>query len=69
MSFEKRSIKSIAQLHNCVTFAATVPVLLPVRSACGSFFLSKTHNNTPSMPLCDAHLEGFFVYAKSKRYV
>ena len=46
------------------TFAATVPVLLPVRSACGSFFLNKTHKNTPSMPLCDAHLEGFFFYNK-----
>ncbi len=49
---------------NSNTFASTVPVLLPVRSACGSFFLNKTLNNTPSMPLCDAHLEGFFFYNK-----
>ncbi len=62
MSFEKKSIKCIAQLRNCVIFASTVPVLLPVRSACGSFFLNKTHKNTPSMPLCEAHLEGFFFY-------
>ena len=39
MSFEKKSIKSIAQLHNCVTFASTVPVLHTIRTAGGSFFL------------------------------
>lgn len=43
-------------------FVLTVPVLLPVRTASGSFtkevFL--TQNNTPSMPLNNAHLEGFF---------
>lgn len=62
MSFEKRSIKSIAQLHSCVTFAATVPVLLPVRSACGSFFLNKVHKNTPSMALCHVYFKTQIFY-------
>jgi len=62
MSFEKKSIKSIAQLRNCVTFAATVPVLLPACSAYGSVSskVLETNNNTPPMPLSDAHLGGLF---------
>ena len=28
--------------------------------ACFTHYSSLTNNNTPSMPLCDAHLEGFF---------
>ncbi|GEM_PF-6941664 len=45
------------------TFASTVPVLHPLRTAFGSFFKKVliTINNTPSMPLIDAHLEGFFI--------
>ncbi len=46
------------------TFVLTVPELLTVRSVLGSFFLASpsTKNNTPSMPLSDAHLGGFFFY-------
>lgn len=43
------------------TFVLTVPVLHTIRTACGSFsqkFL--TENNTPPMPLSDAHLGGLF---------
>ena len=49
------------ELKNSITFASTVPVQHTIRTACGSFFLKKYNNNTPSMPLRDAHLEGFFV--------
>jgi len=44
------------------TFEATVPAILLVRSVFGSFSKksSLTQNNTPSMPLSDAHLGGFF---------
>jgi len=50
--------------QKCIIFALTVPVLLPFRSANGSFYLKvrNTNNNTPSMPLYDAHLGGFFFY-------
>ena len=47
------------------TFVATVPTLHTVRSASGSFFFDSnfTNNNTPPMPLNDAHLGGFlFLY-------
>lgn len=43
---------------------ATVPDLHPTRTAFGSFFNIEVHttkDNTPSMPLCDAHLGGFFI--------
>ncbi len=44
------------------TFEATVPELLTVRSVFGSFSKKSTftQDNTPSMPLSDAHLGGFF---------
>jgi len=47
------------------TFEATVPAVLPVRSVFGSFSKksSFTQDNTPSMPLSDAHLGGFFFYS------
>lgn len=50
---------------NCITFVPTVPVLLPVRSASGSFSkkVPITKDNTPSMPLTEAHLGGFFILA------
>lgn len=46
----------------CITLVPTVPVLLPVRSAYGSFFytIHTIHSNTPPMSLADAHLGGFF---------
>jgi hypothetical protein len=44
-------------------FAATVPVLLPVRSASGSFFgLTPTTFNTPLLPIKEAHWRGLFFY-------
>lgn len=45
-----------------VIFAATVPALLPVRSAYRSFLKESifTKDNTPPMPLSDAHLGGLF---------
>jgi hypothetical protein len=48
---------------HCI-FVLTVPELLTVRSVLGSFSLasSSTQDNTPSMPLSDAHLGGFFFY-------
>jgi len=47
-----------------IMFAPTVPVLLPVRLAHGSFFKDSTftNNNTPPMPLQDAHLGGFLFF-------
>jgi len=47
---------------NTITFAPTVPVLLPVRSAYGSYLKTVlvTNDNTPPMPLLDAHLGGLF---------
>lgn len=50
------------ELGKKVTFAPTVPVLLPVRSANGSFLKdsSSLNDNTPPTPLFDAHPGGFF---------
>ncbi len=36
-------------------FAPTVPLLLPIRTAQGSFFYSIIYNNTPFLPIHDAH--------------
>jgi len=41
-------------------FAVTVPVLHPVRSARGAFLKLCNEDNTPSMALNEAHLEGLF---------
>lgn len=53
--------KQISDIKNSCTFALTVPVLLPIRTAHWSFFKDSTftNNNTPPMPLHDAHLGGF----------
>jgi hypothetical protein len=55
-------LKMFTELKKGVTLAPTVPLLLPVRSAQGSFSIRSnfTNNNTPPMPLHDAHLGGFF---------
>ena len=60
MKSEKIFLKLIEKSCNCMTFAATVPVLLTVGSACGSFLRESifTYDNTPPMPLTDAHLGG-----------
>jgi len=62
MGFEKKSATSIAQSYNCIIFASIVPVLLPACSVNGSFSskVIVTNNNTPPMPLLDAHLGGLF---------
>jgi len=51
----------MTDLEKNITFAPTVPVLLPVRSANGSFFMTTILYNTPPMPLSDAHSGGFFL--------
>lgn len=55
--------KVIARSQINSTFVSTVPVLLPVRTAYRSFYKDSflINDNTPSMPLSDAHLGGFFV--------
>lgn len=52
----------MTELGQNITFAATVPVLLPGRSANGSFLKDSSilNDNTPPMPLYDAHPGGFF---------
>lgn len=57
----KHVVITVANGDNCITFVPTVPVLLPVRSACGSFFLTSFIHNTPLLPLNEAHWRGFFV--------
>ena len=58
---KKDNFKMIIQFKKNYTFAPTVPVMLLVRSAHGSFFLDNNFNNdnTPPMPLYEAHLGGF----------
>ena len=47
------------------TFATTVPILLPVRTASGSSFLGHIITyNTPPLPLSMAHLGGIFFFGK-----
>jgi hypothetical protein len=41
MRDNKNFVANVANDTFCITFAPTVPVLLPVRSAYGSFFLQK----------------------------
>ena len=55
------TLKMFTEYKKGITFASTVPVLLPIRTARGSFFFDSnfTNNNTPPMPLHDAHLGGF----------
>ncbi len=55
--------KWTSNIKKCCTFATTVPVLLPVRLAHGSFSKDSliTQDNTPPMPLYDAHLGGFLI--------
>jgi hypothetical protein len=54
-------LKSLLIIKRACIFAPTVPVLHTIRTAFGSFFCSlSTKDNTPLMPLFDAHLRGFF---------
>jgi len=58
-------LKIISDIKKSVAFVPTVLATLPIRTASqGESFDSKsslTQNNTPSMPLFDAHLGGFFM--------
>ena len=62
MRDNKNFVNDVANDTFCITFVPTVPVLLPVRSAYGSFSQTVhiTKDNTPPMPLFDAHLGGLF---------
>jgi hypothetical protein len=55
------TVKMFTEFKKGFTFAPTIPVLHTVRSAYGSFLKDSTftNNNTPPMPLHDAHLGGF----------
>jgi len=59
----KNSLHIVNRLsRNSVTFVSTVLATLPVRTASqGESFAFKTFSNTPSLPLFDAHLGGFFM--------
>lgn len=52
---------AIANLVKSGTFASTVPALLPIRTACGSFDKTtfSVNNNTPPGLTSVAHLGGF----------
>lgn len=70
-NFKKLSfvlVKNIAELFvmpsKGITFVSTVLATLPIRTASqgGSFALKfSTQDNTPPMPLSDAHLGGLFI--------
>lgn len=55
------TLKMFTEFKKGITFALTVPVLLPIRIAHGSLLKKSTftNDNTPPMPLHDAHLGGF----------
>ncbi len=57
----KYSLKKFTEFKNRCTFVLIVLVQHTVRSASGSFYKDSnfTNNNTPPMPLHDAHLGGF----------
>jgi len=53
--------------HNSVNFESTVHTTLPIRTASqGVSFAFKTFSNIPSMPINDAHPEGFSFYGIMK---
>jgi hypothetical protein len=53
----KIELKNIAYLKKCCKFAFVISTLLCQLFDTDSF---STNNNTPLMPLLDAHLRGFF---------
>jgi hypothetical protein len=55
------TLKKFIEFKKDITFVSTVSALHTVISASGSFLIdsSFTNNNTPPMPLHDAHLGGF----------
>lgn len=57
-------INNFKSLYKIITFAVTIPATLPVSIAYkGGSITSKllTQDNTPPMPLSDAHLGGFLI--------
>ncbi len=60
---EKLFNQIVFNSENRFTFAITVPVLHTIRTACGSFLqvIISIKDNTPPMPLNDAHLGGLFI--------
>lgn len=61
---EKLSLKMYTVFKKGFTFVQTVSALHTVRSANDWFFFESnfTNNNTPPMPLYDAHLGGFLFF-------
>ena len=61
-----KMLKLIGNTKKVYTFVSTVLATLPIRTASQGESFKRysflTHHNTPSMPLSDAHLEGFFFY-------
>lgn len=47
-------------------FVLTVPELHTIRTALGSCLKILNKDNTPPLPLFDAHLGGFFFYRRFK---
>ena len=54
-------------IHKFCTFAATVPELHTIRTALGSLLTESflTKDNTPPMPLFEAHLGGLFILGRA----
>ncbi len=61
-----RKVQNILHWNKICIFATTVRITLPIRIASqGASFAQNviiTQDNTPSLPLYDAHLGGFFIY-------
>jgi hypothetical protein len=60
-------LNKIVDIKNPCTFVSTVLATLPTRTASQgesfAFIKLRFQNNTPSTPLNNAHLEGFFFYS------
>ncbi|UKT62703.1 hypothetical protein [Pedobacter mucosus] len=58
------AILTIFVQNKGIAFAGVITVLFPIGIACKSFFKRNfsTQDNTPPMPLFDAHLGGFSFY-------
>ena len=57
----KIKLKFGKESKEVISFASTISELLSIRKVHESYIIDSifTNNNTPSMPLHDAHLEGF----------
>jgi len=63
MSENKNFVNNVENGNSCITFAPTSPILHNDINAFGLFSTTVliTKDNTPPMPLADAHLGGFFI--------